>query len=107
MNATEFITLIAALVGGLGGLGALLNALFQRGRGKSQSETEARAQKTDEFRAVTDAQWKQIADLRKEVESIKSEMIGWQTRYQSSEDYIDVIIAGVYEGRYPPFPARN
>ena len=106
MSTGILISVIAAVLGS-GGLAAIITAHVNSKRNKAQSETEARAQYTDEFRAIITAHRDQIADLRADVESLKAASARDRARYESSEDYIDVIVAGVYEGRYPPFPSRT
>lgn len=74
MTAGTIITLIVAIVGGLGGVGAILTAVFQRRRGNSQSETEARAQFTNEFNAIVASHNQQFERLDKELAELRAQV---------------------------------
>lgn len=90
-----------------GGAVAALNAWWGRNRSKAQSETEARAQRTDEFRAWQEAQNEKIRQLNAEMAEVKSEVKEVRAEARSAEDYIDVLIIGISDGSIPPIPPRN
>lgn len=106
MSVGTVITLIVAVMSS-SVLAAAITAFVNSKRNRAQSETEARAQYTHEFKAIIAAHRDQIADLRADVETLKAASAQDRERYERAEDYIDVIVAGVYEGRYPPFPSRT
>jgi len=94
MTTSTLITLIVAVLGS-GGLATIITALVNSRRNKSQSETEARAQLTDEFNAIVAQQNIQIQRLEARVNQL-----------EKAEDYIDVLIAGITNGTIPPIPKR-
>ncbi len=94
MTTSTLITLIVAVLGS-GGLATIITALVNSKRNKSQNETEARAQLTDEFNAIVAQQNIQIQRLETRVNQL-----------EQAEDYIDVLIAGITNGTIPPIPPR-
>lgn len=105
MNVENIITYALTFIVGGGGV-TLLNAWWGRNRGRAQSETEARAQKTDEFRAWQEAQNEKIRQLNAEMAEVKSEVKEVRAEARSAEDYIDILIIGISDGTIPPIPAR-
>ncbi|MGN6035536.1 hypothetical protein ACP6NG_09145 [Brevibacterium casei] len=105
MNVENLITGALTVFFG-GGLVGVLNAWWGRNRSKAQSETEARAQRTDEFRAWQEAQNEKIRQLNEEMAEVKSEVKEVRAEARSAEDYIDVLIIGISDGTIPPIPAR-
>ena len=105
MTTSTLITLIVAVLGS-GGLATIITALVNSRRSKSQSETEARAQYTNEFNAIVAQQNLYIERLEKRVDNLSARVGVVDTKLDKAEDYIDVLIVGITNGTIPPIPPR-
>ena len=105
MTTSTLITLIVAVLGS-GGLATIITAFVNSKRNKSQSETEARAQYTNEFNAIVAQQNLYIERLEKRIDNLSARVGDVDTKLNKAEDYIDVLIVGITNGTIPPIPPR-
>ena len=105
MTTSTLITLIVAVLGS-GGLATIITAFVNSKRNKSQSETEARAQYTNEFNAIVAQQNLYIERLEKRTDNLSARVGVVDTKLDKAEDYIDVLIVGITNGTIPPIPPR-
>ena len=105
MTTSTLITLIVAVLGS-GGLATIITALVNSKRNKAQSETEARAQYTNEFTAIVAQQNLYIERLEKRIDNLSARVGDVDTKLDKAEDYIDVLIVGITNGTIPPIPPR-
>ena len=105
MTTSTLITLIVAVLGS-GGLATIITALVNSRRSKAQSETEARAQYTNEFNAIVAQQNLYIERLEKRIDNLSSRVGNVDAKLDKAEDYIDILIVGITNGTIPPIPPR-
>lgn len=105
MTTSTLITLIVAVLGS-GGLATIITAFVNSKRNKFQSETEARAQYTNEFNAIVAQQNSYIERLEKRIDNLSARVGVVDTKLDKAEDYIDVLIVGITNGTIPPIPPR-
>ena len=105
MTTSTLITLIVAVLGS-GGLATIITAFVNSKRNKAQSETEARAQYTNEFNAIVAQQNSYIERLEKRIDNLSARVGVVDTKLDKAEDYIDVLIVGITNGTIPPIPPR-
>lgn len=106
MSIGTVITLIAAVLGS-STIAAIITAFVNSKRNRSQSETEARSANTAEFNAIVAANKDQMDRMKKDISDLKAEVYDIRAVHQSAEDYIDLLMAGIYNGTIPPIPPRH
>lgn len=105
MTVTEIITALIAIGGSTAG-GAAITALANARRNKAQSETEARAQNTNEFNVIKGALNEQMDRMQKQIEALEKRLDTSERKHAEAEKYIDLLIVGISNQEVPPIPKR-